>query len=104
VVQVPAPSHTRQVPQPFSGSVLTGWLTQVPSWPATLQARQAPEQEPVQQTPSTQEPLVHSLAAPQVCPLGFLVTHRPPLQKLPAVQCVSSAQSDRQAVLVALHW
>ena len=41
--------------------------------PATLQARQAPLQALLQQTPSTQKPLMHSSWQPQTCPIGFFM-------------------------------
>ena len=43
---------------------------QVPTFPATLQASHESPQAVLQQTPSTQLPLSHSLAAEQVAPSG----------------------------------
>jgi hypothetical protein len=48
--------------------------------PGTLQASHAPPQAVLQQTPSTQLPLPHSLAAVQLVPLVSLATQTPPLQ------------------------
>jgi hypothetical protein len=52
----------------------------VPTEPVTLQASQAPPQAVLQQTPSTQLPEPHWLAAVHVTPLGFLATQVVPLQ------------------------
>jgi hypothetical protein len=40
-----------------------------------LQASQAPLQPALQQTPSTQFPVVHSFPAAQLDPFAFLATH-----------------------------
>jgi len=57
---------------------------QVPSRPlpffAAVHASQVPPQAVLQQTPSTQLLLAHSLAAVQVVPLVFLVRQMVPLQ------------------------
>jgi hypothetical protein len=53
---------------------------QVPAEPATLQASQAPAQAVLQQTPSTQLPEPHWLAAVHVALLAFLATQVVPLQ------------------------
>jgi hypothetical protein len=45
-----------------------------------LHASHAPPQAVLQQTPSTQLPLPHWLAAEQVVPFVFLGTQVPPLQ------------------------
>jgi hypothetical protein len=50
-------------------------LPHVPALPERLQASHAPEQAALQQTPSTQIPLVHSLAAPQAAPFAFFAVH-----------------------------
>ena len=51
-----------------------GVLAQAPTLPPRLQAWQVPLQALLQQTPSTQLPLWHSLAAPQEAPADFLDT------------------------------
>jgi len=51
---------------------------QVPLTPpvfAAKQERQVPPQAVLQQSPSTQAPLVHSFPTPQVVPLPFLLVH-----------------------------
>jgi hypothetical protein len=42
---------------------------------ATVQASQAPEQALLQHTPSAQNPLEHSPAAPQLAPRAFSAVH-----------------------------
>jgi hypothetical protein len=69
---------------------------QLPTLPGTLHARQVPVQALVQQTPSTQVPLRHSLEAAQVRPASFFGRQRPDSQRFPALQSTSAAQ-------VALH-
>jgi hypothetical protein len=54
--------------------------TQVPTLPATSQAWHWPLQLVLQQTPSTQLPLPHWLAAVQAPPLPFFGTQAPALQ------------------------
>ncbi len=48
-LQAPDPLHTRHRPHSDSGSVLFGWLVQVPTEPERLQARHAPVQALLQQ-------------------------------------------------------
>jgi hypothetical protein len=50
-----------------------------------------PSQRALQQTPSAQNPLVHSASAAQVRPSGFVVRQTPVLQKPPR-HCASAAQ------------
>ena len=79
--QAPEPLQAWQSAHSHSGSVLPAWLVQVPREPEMLQARQEPVQVLLQQTPSAQLPLVHSLPAPQASPLSFFAAHRlEPLQ------------------------
>jgi hypothetical protein len=68
----------------------------VPTLPATLQASQEPPHAVLQQTPSTQLPLPHWLAAEHVAPLVFLGTHAPALQKLPPLHWESVVQAPGQ--------
>jgi hypothetical protein len=57
VLQLPLPSHAWLPEQLLGTSVPAAACTQVPSWPATLQDWQTPEQAAIeQQTPSTQKP------------------------------------------------
>jgi hypothetical protein len=72
---------------------------QLPSLPATLQAWQVVVQLlVVQQTPSTQLPLMHSLPPPQAMPGPFFGPQVPPEQKSPPMQSVSALQLFLQAV------
>ena len=64
----------------------------VPTLPATLQASQEPPHAVLQQTPSTQLPLPHWLAAEHVAPLVFFGAHTPASQKLPLLHWASEAQ------------
>ncbi len=68
----------------------------VPTLPAWLQESQAPPHAVLQQTPSTQLPLPHWLAAEQVAPFVFLGTQAPASQKLPLLQWASEAQAPGQ--------
>ena len=52
----------------------------VPISPARLHAREPVAHALAQQYPSAQKPLVHSVAAAQVCPLPFFARHLPPAQ------------------------
>jgi hypothetical protein len=49
-----------------------------------LHAKHEPVQSDSQQTPSTQKPLAHSPASPQLVPNTFTAVHDVPAQKLPA--------------------
>jgi hypothetical protein len=51
---------------------------QVPKLPGRAQLWQGLLQEPLQQTPSTQKPLLHSTPLPQSAPSGFFRTQVPP--------------------------
>ena len=75
--QAPRPSQVPSKPQLSGGctpqplsSLPSAAGEQVPSLPATLQARQRALHEVAQQTPSTQKSLRHWLLAVQVAPLG----------------------------------
>ena len=64
--QVPLSPQVPLAAQPPCGSALpavTGW--QLPAFPVALQTWQVPQLALEQQTPSTQLPLSHSVAAPQ---------------------------------------
>jgi hypothetical protein len=52
----------------------------VPGDPARLHAKHAVAHALAQQYPSAQKPLVHSVAAAQVCPVAFFARHLPPAQ------------------------
>jgi hypothetical protein len=63
--------------------VLSGTLAQVPIIPLTLHALHSAQVAVVQQTPSVQLPLPHSLLPPQVAPLPFFATQLPGVVVLP---------------------
>ena len=69
---------------------------QVPTVPARLQASHAPPQAVLQQTPSTQLPEVHSLAAAQAVPLAFFATQAPAEQYDVETQLPSTVQLTGQ--------
>ena len=73
-------------------------VEQVPTLPVRLQAWQAPAQAELQQTPSTQKPLVHAALPLQVAPLlGRMQV--PPMQNWPVAQPVLTPEHmPRQAV------
>jgi len=77
-------------PHSAAGSVRAGMGAQLPTAPATLHASHVPLHAPLQHTPSTQKPDVHSLAAAQDAPATRLAAHVPPLQKAPALQSESA--------------
>src|SRR6185369_11124094 len=58
---------------------------------AAVHAMQRPVHEVVQQTPSTQKPLEHSLPAPHTVPMGPGVHTPPPSQTLPPVHSLSGS-------------
>jgi hypothetical protein len=77
-VQAPAPLQAPVLPQggaaahcPEGAVVPAAIAAQVPRLPATLQALHVPHGPVPQQIPSVQKPLIHWLAAVQVCPLGL---------------------------------
>jgi hypothetical protein len=70
-------------------------VLQVPFTPpvrSAEQAWQAPVQATLQQTPSTQKPLVHWLLPVHVAPFAPLATHVTPKQKCAAAHCASVVQ------------
>ncbi len=75
----------------------------MPIEPATLQASHDAEHAVLQQTPSTQLPLRHSLDNVQAAPLANEATHAPPLQWCAAAHPASFAQLDGQEALDPLH-
>ncbi len=108
-VQAPAPLQVPVLPQvvvtghwPEGAAAPAGNGEQLPS-PFRLQAWQVPHPPLPQQTPSTQNPLMHWLAAAQACPLGlsaqFLVDPDP-WQVNGATQSASAVQLVLQALLV----
>jgi hypothetical protein len=107
--QAPAPSQVPSNPQGglaaqrACGSALpvgTGWHE--PAAPVRLQTRQVSQLADEQQTPSTQLPLAHSAAVPQIWPSRFN-PHEPAVQKLPGAQSSLVAQTDTQVWVAALH-
>jgi hypothetical protein len=102
--QAPLPSQVPSVPQvdgPWSlhwsnGSAPAATDAQVPTVPVSAHDLQMPAQAVAQQTPCSQKPELHSPAAPQVAPIGFL-------PQLPARQVFGLVQSevDPQVVLQA---
>jgi hypothetical protein len=87
---------------PEGAAAPDGYGEQLPI-PFRLQAWQVPHPALPQQTPSTQYPLMHWLAAVQVCPLGlsaqFLVDPDP-WHVNGATQSASAAQLVLQALLL----
>ena len=81
----------------FSGSWPAGTVEQVPPVPVSAHDMQFPVHAVRQQTPWAQNPLLHSVPAPQAAPSGL----RPQLmvvQTLPVVQSVAVVQDARQLV------
>ena len=72
-------------------------LAHIPGLPARLHAWQVPQLPALQQTPSTQKPLLHSPPRSQVAPSSFLATQLVPLQNLPLAQSSSPLQLVRHA-------
>ena len=103
-LQAPLPSHFPVKPhgglawQPPCGSISsapTGW--QVPPMPATLHDWQFPQLSAVQQTPSAQWPLSHSVPCVQSWP-SRLSPQEPALQTLPVEQSLSAPQAALHVV------
>jgi hypothetical protein len=102
--QAPLPSQVPSLPQvaaPWSVHWLKGsWpaatAAQVPIVPVKPHDRQMPTQAVAQQTPCSQKPLLHSPAAPQVAPIGFL-PQLPLMQVLGLVQSALVMHVVRQA-------
>jgi hypothetical protein len=108
--QPPAPSHVPSFPQELAcWSVQTacgspaplGTGVQVPSDVDSAQLRQLPPQVVVQQTPSAQIPLPHSVSVEQGWP-GALGPQLPFWQVWPPTQSASVVQWLTQAPFV--HW
>ena len=91
---------TVHIPRGSAAPGGTGWHE--PALPATLQDWQEPQAVCVQQTPSTQEPLAHSVPDAQPVPTGLG-------PQLPATQMFGLMQSPLPAQVVlhappAPHW
>jgi hypothetical protein len=89
--QAPAPSHAPSLPQdaapwsvhlPRESAAPAGTGAQRPIEEASAQLWQAPSQASMQQTPSTQKPLAHSVSAAQAWP-GCLSPQLPSTQAWP---------------------
>jgi hypothetical protein len=87
--QAPLPLQTPVFPhgglaaqRPCGSAVLSATFAQVPM-PLMLHAWQAGQLAVVQQTPSVQLPLPHSLLPPQVAPFPFFATQLPGVVVLP---------------------
>jgi hypothetical protein len=101
--QAPPPSQVPSVPQlgaPMSahwlnGSVPAATEAHVPSVPVRPHDRQMPTQAVAQQTPCSQNPELHSPAAPHVAPIGFL-PQLVPLQVFGLLQSADDPQVVRQ--------
>ena len=127
VHEAPAPHDTLaavcwQSPEPLQAPVLphggaavhwpagavppAGMLVHVPALPVRLQDSHFPHDPALQQTPSVQNSLLHSLAAPQAAPSVFFATQVPAALPLPVqysvlfAQCASAVQLVRQVLLV----
>jgi len=72
---------------------------QVPTFPATLQASQVPAQPVSQQTPSTHEAVMHSLAAAQLAPAALRGAQLPAAQYSPGLHWLSLLQLAAQPEL-----
>jgi hypothetical protein len=75
-LQEPIPSHVPDIVHVVS-SVYNGKFVQEPSEPVTLHPRHVVAHAVLQQTPSTQKPLKHSLFVPQIDPLALRQTPAP---------------------------
>ena len=110
--QPPAPSQAPVLPHggaaahcPDGAAPPAGTAVHVPALPVRLQAAHIPHDAALQQTPSAQNSLLHSRAAPQVEPSAFFATQVPavplPVQySVLFAQCASDVQSARQVLLV----
>jgi hypothetical protein len=79
-----------------TGAPTTG--VQAPARPARLHASHWPPQAPSQQTPSTQKPVAHWLAAVQAAPGAALGTHAPAEHQAVPAQSRSEPHVALQAV------
>lgn len=99
--QPPDPSQEPSVPQLaapssvhwFKGSCPAGTALQVPTLPVRAQDWQVPAQAVTQQKPWAQNPELHSAAAAQAAPIGFL-------PQLPEMQVLGATQSALEAHVV----
>lgn len=86
--QVPAPSHVEAATSmllfprhaPAAQTVPAGSGAHEPALPARLQAAQAPQGPPAQQTPSVHIPLAHSGPAAHAVPFGLRLPQAPATQ------------------------
>jgi len=79
----------------LNGSVPAATEAQVPSVPVRPHDRQMPTQAVAQQTPCSQKPELHSVAPPQVAPIGFL-PQLVPLQVFGLLQSADDPHVVRQ--------
>ena len=108
----PAPLHAPVLPHggaaahcPAGAATPAAMFVHVPTLPVRLHALHIPHDAALQQTPSAQNSLLHSRAAPQVAPSAFFATQVPavplPVQySVLFAQCASDVQSARQVLLV----
>jgi hypothetical protein len=90
---VPSVAQAARLPRGFPVTVV-----QAPTLPATSQAWHWPLQAWLQQTPSVQWPLSHSLEAEQAAPSARFATHWPAEHQSPAAQSESAVQEVLQVV------
>ena len=88
--QAPAPLQVPVLPHggaaahcPAGALVPAGMLVHVPALPVRLQDSHVPHDPALQQTPSVQNSLPHSCAAPQLAPTAFFATQVPAVLPLP---------------------
>ena len=86
----------------LKGSVPAATDAQVPTVPASAHDRQIPTHAVAQQTPCSQKLELHSAAAAQVAPIGFL-PQLPVMQVFGFVQSAVDPQVVRQVPVVP-HW
>jgi hypothetical protein len=86
----------------LNGSAPAAIDAQVPTVPVSAQERQIPTQAVAQQTPCSQKLELHSAAAAQLAPIGFL-PQLPARQVFGLVQSADVEHIVRQAPLVP-HW
>ena len=90
--------------RPPTGAAPDAIALHVPRLPPRLHAPQLPAHGALQQYPSTQLPLVHSVGPPHVRPLGFVVLHvASALQKRALAQSASVVHDVIHAVPAPLH-
>ena len=80
----------------LNGSAPAATAAQVPIVPVSAHDRQIPTHAVAQQTPCSQKPELHSAAAPQPAPTGFL-PQLPAMQVFGLVQSAVVVQVVRQA-------